>query len=174
MANKQIFFKTPYNHDTNEESDKYALTCRDASMTQQSQAEEADINTIVRRFGITGHLPNIPLPPLLADFDEVFDFQTAMNTANLAKQSFMQLPADVRDAFRNDPHRFVSTIDNMLNVQDPAQREENLTVLRAMGLAVTPGPAVDKTTLADVIAAIKERNYREDDHPPKGPPGGQK
>ncbi len=163
------FFKTPFNHDTSQESVRTGYLETLPSKAQQHQAEEADINTIVKRFNVTGQLPQIPLPPALDEFAEVFDFQTAMNTLAAAKRSFEMLPADIRAAFGNDPHQFVGTVDNMLAVQDEGTREGNLKVLRAMGLAVTPGPVADKTTLGDVLAAIREKSSSGDSPAPKAP-----
>lgn len=149
-------FKTPYNHDTDYESLTTSLACADPSLAQQHQAKEADINQIVKNFGVTGMLPVVPLPPTLEDFGEIFDLQSALDVLNQAKHSFGLLPAEVRDAFHNDPHRFVSQVDDMLADSNEQRREQNLTILRAMGLAVTPGPKADATTLGDVLKAIKE------------------
>lgn len=149
-------WKTPYNHSTEIESARTGLLCEDPSLAQQHQKDEADINTIVKRFGITGTLPQVQLPPTYADFDEVFDFQTAMDTMARAKFSFSQLPAETRSAFNNDPHRFVQAIDAMLSDTDDNRKKHNMTLLRAMNLAVEPGPVADQTTLGDLLAAIKE------------------
>lgn len=151
----QPFFKTPFNHNTWAEAQKTALVCLDESKTQQHFKEESDINTIVDRFLKSGTLPQIPLPPLLDDFSDVFDFQSAMNVMAAAKESFMALPAHVRDSFQNNPHYFVSQLDAMIHDQDKDRRENNMKVLRAMNLAVEPGPKADTTTLGDVLAAIK-------------------
>lgn len=106
-----------FNYDADEVSRETGLECKDASLAQQSQAKEADINEIVRRFGLTGQLPQNVRAPILADFREtVFDFQTAQNAIAMANQSFMALPADVRAEFNNDPQRFVefcSDADNL-------------------------------------------------------------
>lgn len=160
-------WKTPFNHDTNEESQRTSTTCPEETLTQQHQAEEADINTIVRKFGITGEIPNIPLPPTLEEFSEIFDFQTAMNVQAEAKASFMQLPAEIRAAFYNDPHNFVSQIDEMLQEPDQAKRERNLEDLRLMGLAVQPGPVADRTTLGDLLKELQKRST-----PPEGGDSG--
>lgn len=96
------------------------------TLTQQHQKEDADINTIVRRFGITGELPVIPMPPLNEEFVDVFDFHEAQNLIARANQSFNMLPADVRNRFGNDPARFV----------DFCSDEGNISELRKMGLAV--------------------------------------
>lgn len=98
----------------------------DKDMAIQSAKEECDINVIVRRFGLTKVLPDVPLPPTYADFTEAGDFRESMEAIRMAKESFMQLPADVRSKFRNDPGAFVDFCS------DP----ENLDEMREMGLAV--------------------------------------
>lgn len=127
------FFKTPHNYDTNAESDRTGLTCKDPSKAQQHQADEADINTIVKRFNVTGQLPQIPLPPSIADFSDVFDFQTAMNTMAAAKAAFAALPAQIRSTFNNDPHAYVNYVDAAVEAGD-------LDQLRKWGVAVPAAP----------------------------------
>jgi phage internal scaffolding protein len=104
------------------------LSCSDASRTQQSATEESDINTIVRRFGLTGKLPDNVAAPTYAIFDEVYDFQTAMNAVRSASVSFMSMPADVRARFHNDPHEFVEFCS------DESNRSEAIK----MGLVMPP------------------------------------
>lgn len=127
------FFKTPFNFDTDAESDRTSTRCKDPSKAQQHQLEEADINTIVKRFNITGQLPQIPLPPPIAEFGEIFDFQTAMTVVNQAKLAFGALPATVRATFNNDPHAYVAYVDAAIEAGD-------LDQLRKWGVAV---PAAD-------------------------------
>lgn len=154
---KEIFWKTPFNHDTDQVALETGLVCLDPTRTQQQFKEEADINTIVRRFGITGQLPQTAMPPLLDDFgsDEIFDFQSAMNMIVQAKNSFAAMSAEVRDAFHHDPQRFVAHLDSVVNDPVEDRKKQNLSVLRSWGLAVEPGPKADPTTLGDVLAAIK-------------------
>lgn len=159
-----IYWKTPYNHDTLAEAKRTALYCTDESKAQQHLANEVDINTIVDRFLKSGTMPQIPLPPTYEEWDEVFDFQTALNKINEGKNAFGMLPAEIRDAFHNDPARFVNQIDTWRNEADPEQREKNYEVMRAMQLALPKGPIADQTTLGDVLKAIKEQGA------PKAPP----
>lgn len=141
-------FKTPFNFDSDMESCRTALTCRDPSKAQQHQAEEADINTIVRRFGVTGTLPQIPMPPTLDEFGEIFDFQSAMNTLAAAKASFGMLPAEVRGTFQNDPHAFVAYVD-------AAREAGDLEQLRRWGLALpaVPTPSPEPTPAVTPVPA---------------------
>ena len=46
-------------------------------MAVQSQRDEADINTIVRRFGLSGELPQGVRAPTYGDFEDIVDFQAA-------------------------------------------------------------------------------------------------
>lgn len=114
-----------FNYDTDAASLESGLRCLDPSLAQQSMKEEADINTIVRRFGVTGELPYTDRLPAYGDFQGIFDYQTAQNAILRAQASFNALPADVREAFRNDPAEFVEFATN----------PDNLPDLREMGLA---------------------------------------
>jgi len=134
LATAAPFFKTPYNHDCHAEALATGTINNEKSMTQQNAAEEADINTIVKRFGITGQLPNVVMPPTVQDFTEVFDFQSAMNVLAAAKESFAKMPAEVRAQFGNNPAGFVSYVDAAVEAGDLEQ-------LRKWGLAVPAAPA---------------------------------
>lgn len=125
----ETFFKTPYNHDTRAESRRVAQTNTEPSKTQQHQAHEADINTIVKNFGITGKLPVVAMPPVYEEFSEIFDFQSAMNAIKAAQDSFIALPANIRARFENDPAKFVGYVDYCINNGD-------IDPLREMGLAI--------------------------------------
>lgn len=88
------------------------LVCLDESRTVQSMKDDADINVIVRRFGVTGVVPVSVRVPEYGDFDEVFDFQSAMNLIRQAEAAFMQLPAEVRSKFLNSPKNLVDFVSN--------------------------------------------------------------
>lgn len=97
----------------------------DPSLTQQHQEEEANINTIVRRFGITGTMPTNLRTPTYEDFDEIYDYRTALEAVRNAERSFMSIPAEVRARFDNDPQAFMEFCN------DPSNLEE----MRTLGLA---------------------------------------
>jgi phage internal scaffolding protein len=107
MSKSSVFLRTPYNYDTMQASNETGLECLDESLAQQHAKDETDINTIVRRFGLTGELPNGVRAPQYGDFTDATDYHTAMNAVIAANNSFMQLPADVRARFNNDPGAFV-------------------------------------------------------------------
>jgi len=109
------FVRSPYNYDRGAAGDESGLKCEDASLARQSEAEEADINTIVRRFGLTGQLPQNVRVPSYGDFSDVFDFQSAMNVVTEAREAFLEMPADVRARFHNDPAEFVAFVGDDRN-----------------------------------------------------------
>lgn len=113
-----VFVRSEYNYDRDKASDESGLRCEDLSLTKQSFAEECDINTIVRRFGVTGELPSNVVMPTYQDFEGVFDFQTAMNAIVKANESFMLMPAEVRARFNNDPALFVDFCSNDDNIDE--------------------------------------------------------
>lgn len=111
----KVFLRTPYNYDTMEASDASALSCPEPTLAQQHARDECDINTIVRRFGLTGELPNNVRVPRYGDFTAVSDYQTAMNMVMEANAAFMELPAEVRSRFNNDPGALVDFISDDSN-----------------------------------------------------------
>lgn len=85
--------------------------------TQQHHAKSADLNEIVRRFGITGR--NIPQaaadPRYYGDFSQATNFREALDRVRAAQEHFESLPAAVRERFANDPvrlHSFVMAPEN--------------------------------------------------------------
>lgn len=120
-----VFLRTPYNYDRDRASDESGLECCDPSRTHQSFAEECDINTIVRRFNLTGELPSDVRLPQYGDFTGIDSYHSAMIAVAQANEAFDSLPADIRSKFHNSPEEFVAF----------CLEEKNRDALREMGLA---------------------------------------
>lgn len=100
-----------------------AIDCSDSEdMTLQSFAEDADINVLLRRFGVTGELPISRRVPFTGDFSSVQDYQSALNLTLEAERSFLTLPSELRKRLDNDPARYIEWM------QDPANAEEIYTL----------------------------------------------
>lgn len=110
----KVKLKASYD-DFDAESVRTGLLCEDVSLAKQSFAAEVDINTIVRRFGLSGELPSDVRAPVYADFEGPFDFHSAMNAIAQAREAFECLPADVRTRFQNDPGQFVDFCSDEAN-----------------------------------------------------------
>lgn len=115
--------------------------CEGASLAQQQFKEECDINVIVERFGLTGEIPGDYKPPVSGDFTNVPDFQSAMNAVRGAQESFMQLPAQIRARFHNDPGELIAFLD----VEDNRAEALKLGIIQ---------PPPERTR--DVVQAVDE------------------
>jgi phage internal scaffolding protein len=133
----KVFLRTPYNYDTMEASDACALSCPEPTLAQQHARDETDINTIVRRFGLTGELPSNVRVPQYGDFTHTTDYHTAMNAVLAANEAFMQLPADVRTRFNNDPGALVDFVSDDNN---RAEAEKLGLVIGSSSEPTNPAP----------------------------------
>lgn len=127
------FVRSPFNYDLAEASDAAGLDCSVDGLgrTKQSFAEEADINTLIKRFGIGNPLPSGARIPSYGDFSSVGTYQDALHVLDAADRAFMAVPANVRSRFGNNPALFVDFFN------DSANRDEAVR----LGL-VPPAPAV--------------------------------
>jgi phage internal scaffolding protein len=136
---KPLFLRTLYNYDRDAASDESGLACADPTLAQQQFRDEADINTILERFGRTGEVIVPVRAPEFGDYSEVTDYHTAMNMIIQAQDAFDALPARIRKEFDNDPGRFVEFVSD----------EKNRDKALEMGLIEAPAAIV---TMADVAA----------------------
>lgn len=124
-----------FNYDPDEVSIATAWSSDQPSMTQQQFKDECDINTIAENFGMTGRLPLAVYAPTYGDFEDIGDFQTALHAIQEASNSFMALPANVRERFNHDPAKLVEFCSDSRNADEMA----------ALGLsrqAPKPAPAL--------------------------------
>lgn len=125
---------------------------RDEGKTRQDQADDADINLIVKRFGLTGQLPQVrPKIPLEADFRDAgdFDLGAALRFVRAADAAFMAYPAEVRARFENDPVKFLSFVENEDNKEECVRlgifpKEPPPPVKEILDVRVIPEPSDKK------------------------------
>jgi phage internal scaffolding protein len=115
---KVPFLRTPYNYDVDKVSDETGLVCPDPSLAQQNFKDECDINYIVRQFGLTGELPGKPMSPQYGDFTGVLDYHSAINAVLAAQDGFMELPAQMRSRFNNDPAELIDFLSKEENREE--------------------------------------------------------
>lgn len=138
-------FKTAYKLGGDEE---LATVNNEDSLTNQADAQDCDINIIVKKYGITGQIPQITgLEPLYGDFTEIGDYHEMVQRIRQANDAFMTIPAEIREQFDNDPGRFVSF----------ASDEKNIEKLREWKLA-TPKEAQNGTRETTGTDAAGHRN----------------
>lgn len=113
------------------------------SLTQQHFAKDADLNTIIKRYGITdGALPPMALnPEYFGDFTDAVDFREHLDRVRNAETRFNALPADLRAQFGNDMialHDWVSDPDN-------AEEAVKIGLLQKQSVAPPPTPTRTET-----------------------------
>lgn len=147
--------RSAFNYNRDLVSQATGLQCLDESKAQQSAAEETDINTIVNRFLRTGEMPRDLRAPTYGDFDEVFDFQTAMNAVRQANESFMSMPAQLRARFHNSPQEFLEFTNNAENYDEAVKL--GIVVPRTQEATPTP-PATPEVPTPPVKTNVDEKS----------------
>lgn len=159
----KVFFKTPYNHDTDQESERTGLLCLDKSLTDQSFKDEVDINTIINRALRTKEMPN-QVPEHFGDATQIptlFEMRCKIAENNA---TFYKLPARIREQHSNDPAQWEVQVLTAVNNKDTAE-------LKKLGLSLdeldnpippvsppvavtggTPAPVPPEGTIAPAIA----------------------
>lgn len=137
MATKSFVFATQY-----DEPKHVVTSCPEPSLAQQSFKDEVDINYLLEKFKVTGQMPQGLRLPTYGDFSGVNDYQTAMNALITARDAFMQLPAQMRSEFGNDPQKFLEYCSDPNNLDDMVKR----------GLAVIP-----PETTVDAIKSLAKQ-----------------
>lgn len=133
-----IKLRAPGNYDPNVASLEAAIHNFEPTRTQQHQADETDINLIVKRYMQTGILPQTALAPLYGDFSEPMSFHEAQNRIRAAQEAFMLIPPEIRARFDNDPGKFVAF------AEDPANEDE-LVRLKLRNPRPAPSPSQGAT-----------------------------
>lgn len=101
------------------------------SKVQQQFKDSADINTIMRRFGVSGVLPTFAVQGVYGDFTGVSEIRDAFDLVDRANARFMALDPSIRERFRNDPRELARVARSM-------SEDEFYASLEA---AVVPSPA---------------------------------
>ena len=102
----------------------------EATRTKQSLIENADINKIIRKHGLTHVITAARDVEVLYGQVTSRDLQEAMDMHNAAEEAFLKVPSDIRKKFGNDPGEFI----------DFATNPDNIDQMRQWGLAPSPPP----------------------------------
>lgn len=100
-------FRSIGSRDRREMSLETGVDTGDRSLVQQHFQDEVDINTIVRRFGLTREMPSGQAGGVYGDFSGISDYESALDAIRRAESGFMKLAPEVRERFGNDPSLLV-------------------------------------------------------------------
>lgn len=129
MSKNRFKWRSAYDGTEEAEGLAAATTFEDESLTQQSFKDDADINVLVRRFGLDKQpLPvEATDPRYYGDFTNVPDLRTALELVRDAENRFMDLPAQLRSKFDNNPAK----LWHWINDPDNGHEAVRLGLLRA-------------------------------------------
>lgn len=137
------------------------LDCGDEQMTKQSHKDECDIHKILSNYKRTGIISHITQrQAMYADLPDAIDFQASIELVREAQEAFAELPATVRETFRNDPYQLLAAIG------DPARTEE----LRALGILAGGAPAPGAGPMPVPASAPGSVGVSSPTAPPAGAP----
>lgn len=145
------FWKTPHNHNTNNESDRTGTKPEGTSLTDQSFKEEADINTIMERYA-KGAQPIVTLPEHFGDAFAIPTLLEARTRIAENNATFYNLPANIRAEFLNDPGRWEEQVINDVTNGD-------LDNLERMGIDMKQV----RERMEEYDTAIKTNQARQDE-----------
>jgi len=88
------------------------------SLTVQSSADDSDINSIIKRYGVDGALNMSVRTGQYFDVSGMPDYRIALATVARASTAFADLPAAIRKRFSNDPALFVDFMSDSSNLAE--------------------------------------------------------
>lgn len=94
-------------YDAKKHSEDTSIHTGSDSRVQQQYANEVDVNTIMKRYGITATAPLGPATGVYGDFTDIEDYESAVERIRGAEARFMALPAAVRERFGNNPGELI-------------------------------------------------------------------
>lgn len=113
---------------------KFSIGDFEPTLAKQAPAAACDINSIMKRYHATGFLPPNRGEGRYGDVSMLSgaDFATAVAMVDVVRQSFADLPSQVRDRFSNDPQAFLDFLGDVSNRDEAVE----------MGLIEVPPVAV--------------------------------
>ncbi len=113
-----------------------------SSMTVQSDAHLADIQEILKSYGVVGmeQMLNVAEAQFM-DVSEFTDYKTMMDHVRTAEAAFMRLPSKVREKFGHDVHTW---LDSAHDERRAPSREE-----RTREGEVTEAPVVEPVVASE-------------------------
>lgn len=93
------------------------ITFTEPTLAQQHFQEECDINNIMKKYAVTGTLPQFA-GAFYEDLPDVTDFHSLQNYMLSAEDSFMELPSVVRKRFDNNPGNLLAFLQDESNADE--------------------------------------------------------
>lgn len=122
----------------------FSIDCSSGGKTDQSFANQSDINWIVNMHKKQGTFPIFQNnDAYYADVSNIPTFEEAFNIVNEAYASFMELPSVIRSDMNNDPSKLVSYVSDPNN-RDLLEKHGVIKIKRSESPTVEPVASSDK------------------------------
>lgn len=108
------------------------------SLTRQSEASQADINAIMKRFESAGVIPVSERPGVFADVSHIGNYQDALDRVRRADEYFMQLPAGIRAKYDNSVAKLLDVLNNPTEEQLQELADDGIVPFEEVPEAVPP------------------------------------
>jgi hypothetical protein len=96
--------------------DRVQTNIEGESMTQQHFAHGADVRNIISQYDRTGLIANVARGVAqYGDYSEINEYRESLDLINNANDMFQQLPAEIREIFKNDAGDFFEFATNPAN-----------------------------------------------------------
>lgn len=87
--------------------------------TDQSFKAECDVNNIINRYMKTGEINHrARTAGIYGDFSNITDLKESMELVKYANEQFMEIPAEIRKKFGNDPTQLTEWLQDPKNLDD--------------------------------------------------------
>ena len=126
----EIKFNTAYNPAKQKPRRPIVTDNQEPTMTKQALADNANINKLIKKHGITHVVQNMSNLEVIYGDITSHDLQEAMQMNIDAKAAFAEVPSEIRKKFGNDAGSFI----------DFATNPDNLQQMREWGMAPPPPP----------------------------------
>lgn len=91
---------------------------KEKSIVKKEFQDQTNINSMLKRFKVTGQIPVNKNMPQYGDVSGVKSFHDAHEVVQQAYDSFDTLPSAIRKRFGNDPLSIIEFLDNPSNLEE--------------------------------------------------------
>lgn len=139
-------FRSAYDHEVVDRETgeilTYATPVGGPSMAKQAMKDECDINNIVSRFQRGEEITHVnEQAAVYADVSEVGDYREALENVRVVEGLFMQLSAEDRAMFNNDPAEYLDAVGR--NAENPS-------------VEGSPNPAEPGSEISEGVSTIED------------------
>lgn len=152
-------FRSKYDGKQKEQSLKSRYKGSMDMLTKQAYEGETNINNILRKYKLTGVLPQSSKTALaqFGDFSKIPSYKESLEHVLRAQDMFNELPSAVRNRFRNDPEQLIDFLGDKNN-RDEAIKLGLIEVKPQQAVPAPKTPAMGSESPSATEGSTKSAN----------------